>query len=816
MNTTNAIASGSSLVLLALVGTGCPNHISEVDNESAQGSCAGDLILLEELPRSHGQNHHSFSLTIEDPGDYCFALINLAGDNVSSLSLEIESESIFEPSDFNRNTQWIARKKSLTPGDYQLLSRVHSDPDARTALAVFSRYLEGTSFTVGPDGGEFHVGDLRIRVPAGAVSQPQEVVVRIIEPEPGDPVVAPIVAFEPHGFHFNTPISVTAPIDPARIQENRLLKDIEGWLDYERSPTWVNEDELVLTTSISHFSKLYWVYDFAEGPLAPAVGEKGILDPSGVTRYDFSDHWNPFVVYRIDLTNPFLSVQFLPSAEAPDQGDAVRRLQHLNEIAQHHGVLSSNIVSINGNMWADPQNCSGCSFGAPLETHYNEGERYALRTDGPGSDIAERHYVFTKQPDGPVDRTVVADVFYSGSGMTQGWNGTQPELTYEAALATVFGSASSILINGAPQNGVGLKMNVNTSRTALGLSADRDHLFLLVAGGNDIADQLKAISEADGFWDTTGEILELFQWTRGLDTHDAGSIMKLAGAHNAIFGDGGSSSSALVGDTPVSLQLGTNADACGPGGCPVMNMVSVLLVEPENVAGIVVDDEDDGFQVLGNEGNFAVFEGYGYGSLSTLNTESSVEDRCVWTATLDPGRYEVFAFVPQYGGTSESASYQIYHSSGRSCSTISQLDADGQWVSLGVQEFAGESAVELLDATGESEYTHRISCDAVWFNPTNKSVNAGACADACQPEIFTTGPTTATLDHRQQFVATGACLPPTTKPWIADCENLVIDSLTDAELRFSCTPSWTTGGKVGYVKDKAGGVILDEFVVSVD
>ncbi len=143
-------------------------------------------------------------------------------------------------------------------------------------------------------------------------------------------------------------------------------------------------------------------------------------------------------------------------------------------------------------------------------------------------------------------------------------------------------------------------------------------------------------------------------------------------------------------------------------------------VPTEITATILVDDMSPGFQKGGPEEFWgAEPSGYGQHFFWTRNATDKTENFGKWAPSLPkPGKYEVYAFIPEKLATTSSARYRINFSGQWKVAVINQGRAPrDSWVSLGVYTFAadGKEYVELSDATGEPYNSEYIALDAVKF-----------------------------------------------------------------------------------------------------
>ncbi|MEZ4384394.1 MAG: CHAP domain-containing protein [Nannocystaceae bacterium] len=85
----------------------------------------------------------------------------------------------------------------------------------------------------------------------------------------------------------------------------------------------------------------------------------------------------------------------------------------------------------------------------------------------------------------------------------------------------------------------------------------------------------------------------------------------------------------------------------------------------------------------------------------------------------------------------------------------------------------------------------------------------------CTPTVSSVSPTSAQYGKATAFTATGSCLPTTTTPWIANCANLSVTSVSSTQAKFTCTPSYAKGTQSGVIKHGPDGKTLRSFSVSV-
>ena len=86
----------------------------------------------------------------------------------------------------------------------------------------------------------------------------------------------------------------------------------------------------------------------------------------------------------------------------------------------------------------------------------------------------------------------------------------------------------------------------------------------------------------------------------------------------------------------------------------------------------------------------------------------------------------------------------------------------------------------------------------------------------CSPVVYSVSPSSATLGMTTTFTVSGTCLPTTLAAYIPQCANLSFISRSDSYAKFRCKPMYSTGTKVGEIKDKSGGTVLKKFYISVN
>jgi len=139
--------------------------------------------------------------------------------------------------------------------------------------------------------------------------------------------------------------------------------------------------------------------------------------------------------------------------------------------------------------------------------------------------------------------------------------------------------------------------------------------------------------------------------------------------------------------------------------------------------GVIVDDADPGFVTGGSPTGWrTAAEGYGGRLTWTRNNDRRRANYnwARWCPDRDPGRYEVFIYVPERYTTSGGARYWVSHRDGHTLRIVDQSANGSRWVSLGTYWFSGTYAqdrVSLSDVTYEPYVTRLIAFDAVKWVP---------------------------------------------------------------------------------------------------
>jgi hypothetical protein len=137
---------------------------------------------------------------------------------------------------------------------------------------------------------------------------------------------------------------------------------------------------------------------------------------------------------------------------------------------------------------------------------------------------------------------------------------------------------------------------------------------------------------------------------------------------------------------------------------------------------VIVDDSDPGFVRGGSPTAWRTAEGGHDGGLTWTRNNDRVRPNynwARWQPELDPGCYEVYAYIPEHYATTADARYWVAHNDGYTLRSVDQAANSGEWVSLGTYRFRGEGGeyVSLADVTYESYLSSLIAFDAVRWSP---------------------------------------------------------------------------------------------------
>ena len=137
-------------------------------------------------------------------------------------------------------------------------------------------------------------------------------------------------------------------------------------------------------------------------------------------------------------------------------------------------------------------------------------------------------------------------------------------------------------------------------------------------------------------------------------------------------------------------------------------------------------EERDACVTLGGPAQFLRTEPTGHGGehvWTGATSSSQTVNFATYTLSFDaPAEYQIEAFVPAGGGTSQQTRYEVTHLNGQTDVVVDQSNADG-FVNLGAFEFDTGTAytVHIADNTGEaSSLGRRIVFDALRVMPAHR------------------------------------------------------------------------------------------------
>ncbi|MCL5999533.1 MAG: PA14 domain-containing protein [Chloroflexi bacterium] len=169
------------------------------------------------------------------------------------------------------------------------------------------------------------------------------------------------------------------------------------------------------------------------------------------------------------------------------------------------------------------------------------------------------------------------------------------------------------------------------------------------------------------------------------------------------------------GDTTIKLEYFENT------GWASIQLAWRGIPQATQQQTAIVDDTDAGFDRNRVADWNTAPEGYGSRLTWSRNADAARSDTNTarWYARLAPGRYEVFAFIPERYTTTSQARYVVSHAEGRTVRAVSQAANGDRWVSLGTYRFRGneEDYVELTDVTFEPDKTLLVAFDAMKWEP---------------------------------------------------------------------------------------------------
>lgn len=146
---------------------------------------------------------------------------------------------------------------------------------------------------------------------------------------------------------------------------------------------------------------------------------------------------------------------------------------------------------------------------------------------------------------------------------------------------------------------------------------------------------------------------------------------------------------------------------------------------PQYAEIVVVDNGDSGFGKGCSFGNYWVdVSGTGYfGDMAYTYVDSYGNCYAQWQRTiLEPGIYDVDAYVPENHATTWQADFRAYTDMWHH-TKVDQLGTSNKWLSIGSYFFTAGSTqtIWISDYTGETVYTRKVAVDALRFKRRDMS-----------------------------------------------------------------------------------------------
>lgn len=143
---------------------------------------------------------------------------------------------------------------------------------------------------------------------------------------------------------------------------------------------------------------------------------------------------------------------------------------------------------------------------------------------------------------------------------------------------------------------------------------------------------------------------------------------------------------------------------------------------PPSSGTVVVDDASSSFFKGGSTTAWRSSAGGHGGQVTWTWNNDKIRPRYNWArwyASLAPGRYEVFVYIPNQNNSTGNARYWVVHQGGYTLRTVDQSANGDRWVSLGTYQFQGNGRdyVALSDVTYESYLSRSIAFDAMKWEP---------------------------------------------------------------------------------------------------
>jgi len=88
-------------------------------------------------------------------------------------------------------------------------------------------------------------------------------------------------------------------------------------------------------------------------------------------------------------------------------------------------------------------------------------------------------------------------------------------------------------------------------------------------------------------------------------------------------------------------------------------------------------------------------------------------------------------------------------------------------------------------------------------------------APCTEPTLYGIAPQQAALRRETSFTLSAGCLASTATPAVPNCEGLVVESVSETEVKFRCAPTGPLGPTHGALFENSGGKIVGEFDIEV-
>jgi hypothetical protein len=153
------------------------------------------------------------------------------------------------------------------------------------------------------------------------------------------------------------------------------------------------------------------------------------------------------------------------------------------------------------------------------------------------------------------------------------------------------------------------------------------------------------------------------------------------------------------------------AEAAEPAPAPATES------RPPTPDSLVIRHTGEGFVTGGPQQNWQEASGGYEGPYRWALNHQTSESNYVWGRwfpDVDPGRYEVWVYIPNDSAASRQARYWVVHSGNYVLRVVDQAANRGSWFSLGTFNFSGGDSeyISLADVTGEATGSVRVLWDA--------------------------------------------------------------------------------------------------------